>query len=202
MKQNLYIIIFAIIVLAVGVFLKQKEELRKYKDLYNKERQNVEAYQAAHSSSGTPLQYQMTMDDLKNSKDTVDKKIVEVIKELKIKDKNVEQVQYQTNVIQKTDTIIIPDTIFVPEAHVDTTIGDKWYSLNLKLDYPSTIEASPAFNSEQYVVINTKKEYNKKPSKIFFIRWFQKKHTVVEVNVEEKNPYIINKENKFIKIVK
>jgi hypothetical protein len=53
-----------------------------------------------------------------------------------------------------------------------------------------------------YVVINNKKEYNKKPSKIFFIRWFQKKHLVTEVNVEERNPYIKSKENKFIKINK
>ena len=105
-------------------------------------------------------------------------------------------------VAYKTDTIQMPDTIFVPEAHVDTLIGDKWYNLRLRLDYPSTIVASPTFNSEQYVVINSKKEYNKKPSKIFFIRWFQKKHTVVEVNVEEKSPYITNKENKFIKILK
>lgn len=28
------------------------------------------------------------------------------------------------------------------------------------------------------------------------------KHTVIEVNVEEKSPYTTNKENKFIKIVK
>lgn len=28
------------------------------------------------------------------------------------------------------------------------------------------------------------------------------KHTVIEVNVEEKSLYITNKENKFIKIVK
>ena len=144
----------------------------------------------------------MTMDDLRASKDSLDRKLVEVVESLKIKDKKIEYLQYQAQTIHKTDTIQMSDTIFVPEAHVDTLIGDKWYSLRLKLDYPSTIIASPKFNSEQYVVINTRKEYSKKPSKLFFIRWFQKKYTVVEVNVEEKSPYIMNKENKFIKILK
>ena len=142
------------------------------------------------------------MDDLRNSNDSLDKKLVEVLNKLKIKDSKVEYVQYQTKVIHKTDTLNVRDTIFVPEAHVDTILGDKWYSLAITLDYPSLIEVSPTFNSEQYVVINTSKVYDKKPSKIFFIRWFQKKHTVVEVNVEEKSPYVTNKDNKFIKILK
>lgn len=203
MKKYLYIIALTAVVSFIGLFLYQRSELNRYKLLYNKELQNVEAYQAANSGlEGNIRQYQMTIDDLRASKDSIDRKLVETIESLKIKDKNVEYVQYQTKVINKTDTIQVPDTIFVPEAHVDTLIGDKWYNLRLKLDYPSTIEASPTFNSEQYVIINTKKEYNKKPSKLFFIRWFQKKHTVVEVNVEEKSPYITNKENKFIKIVK
>jgi hypothetical protein len=94
------------------------------------------------------------------------------------------------------------DTIFVPETHLDTLLKDQWYSLRLQLDYPATIVASPSFTSEQFVVINTKKEYNNPPSKIFFIRWFQKKHQVVEVNIEEKSPYITNKKSKFIKILK
>lgn len=203
MRKYLYIVFFTLAVSFIGLFYYQRSELNKYKNLYNKELQNVGAYQAANSGlEGNIRQYQMTMDDLRTSRDSLDRKLVEVVESLKIKDKKIEYLQYQAKTIHKTDTIQMSDTIFVPEAHVDTLIGDKWYNLRLKLDYPSTIVASPTFNSEQYVVINTKREYNKKPSKLFFIRWFQRKHTVVEINVEEKSPYIINKENKFIKIVK
>ena len=92
--------------------------------------------------------------------------------------------------------------MFVKDVAIDTIIGDNWYNLNLKLKYPSTIMVSPTFVSEQYVIINNAKVYNKKPSKIFFIRWFQKKHNIVEVNIKEKNPYIKNKESKFIKVLK
>ena len=203
MKKYLYILLFTLISFFIGLFIHQKNELAKYKRLYDKELQNVEAYQAANSGlEGNIRQYQMTMNDLRASRDSLDRKLIEVVESLKIKDKKIEYLQYQAKTIHKTDTIQIADTIFVPEAHIDTLIGDKWYNLRLKLDYPSTIVASPAFNSEQYVVINTKREYVKKPSKLFFIRWFQRRHTVVEVNVEEKSPYITNKENKFIKIVK
>lgn len=203
MKKYLYIVFFTLAVSFIGLFCHQKSELKKYKNLYDKELQNVEAYQAANSGLGDNIrQYQMTMDDLRTSKDSLDRKLVKVVEGLKIKDKKIEYLQYQAKTIHKTDTIQMSDTIFVPEAHVDTLIGDKWYNLKLKLDYPSTIVASPTFNSEQYVVINTKREYNKKPSKLFFIRWFQKKHMIVEVNVEEKNPYIENKNSKFVKIVK
>lgn len=203
MKKYLYVTLIGIVIFISGVFMHQRSELKKYKGLYDKELQNVEAYRASNSGlEGDIRQYQMTMSDLRSSKDSVDRKLSKVVDELKIKDKKIEYLQYQTKTIYKTDTVQMQDTIFVPEAHVDTLIGDGWYNLRLKLDYPSTIIATPTFNSEQYVIINTKKEYNSKPSKLFFVRWFQKKHTVVEVNVEEKSPYITNKENKFIKILK
>lgn len=203
MKKYLLAALMGIIILIGGLLVHQTATLKKYKNLYEKELQNVEAYRASNSGlEGTIREYKMTMNDLRASKDSIDIRLAEVVDELKIKDKKIEYLQYQVKVAHKTDTIQMPDTIFVPEVHVDTLIGDKWYNLRLRLDYPSTIVASPTFNSEQYVVINNKKEYNKKPSKIFFIRWFQKKHTVVEVNVEEKSPYIKNKESKFIKILK
>lgn len=203
MKKYLYIALVSIAVFIGGLLLYQRVMLEKYRNLYEKELQNVEAYRASNSGlEGEIREYKMTMDDLRASKDSVDKKLVGVIDELKKKDKSIEYLQYQVKTAHKTDTIKMPDTIFVAETHVDTIIGDKWYKLNLKLDYPSTIVASPTFTSEQYVIINNKKEFNKTPSKIFFIRWFQKKHTVVEVNVEEKSPYITNKESKFIKILK
>ena len=200
---NVYTISAIIILFTIGTFLYQKSEIQKYRELYDKELQNVEAYRQSNAGlEGEIREYKMTMDDLRVSKDSIDIRLAEIVDELKIKDKKIEYLQYQVKVAHKTDTIQMPDTIFVPEAHVDTLIGDKWYNLRLRLDYPSTIVASPTFNSEQYVVINSKKEYNKKPSKIFFIRWFQRKHTTVEVNVEEKSPYITNKKNKFIKILK
>jgi hypothetical protein len=93
------------------------------------------------------------------------------------------------------------DTIFVENFKMDTTLVDKWYKLDMSMSYPSTISVAPTFNSERYIIVNTRKEIIGKPSKIFFIRWFQKKHRILEVNVEEKNPYIKVKQQKFIKVL-
>ena len=202
MKDYGYIIAVSVVLFASGLFLHQRKLIRDYKNLYNKELQNVEAYKIDNSSLKDDVrQYQMTIDDLKSSNDSIDKKLVEMTEELKIKSNKIEYMQYQTKTIYKTDTLQLKDTLFLYEAHLDTLIGDKWYSLRLKLDYPSTVVASPVFNSEQYVIINTEKEYNKKPSKWFFIRWFQKKHWVTKVNVRENSPYVTSKEKKFIKII-
>ncbi len=202
MKDYGYIIAVSVVLFASGLFLHQRKLIRDYKNLYNKELQNVEAYKIDNSSlKDDARQYQMTIDDLKSSNDSIDKKLVEMAEELKIKSNKIQYMQYQTKTIYKTDTLQLKDTLFLPKVHLDTLIGDKWYSLRLKLDYPSTVVASPVFNSEQYVIINTEKEYNKKPSKWFFIRWFQKKHTVVKINVRENSPYVTSKEKKFIKII-
>lgn len=202
MKDYGYIIAVSVVLFASGLFLHQRKLIRDYKNLYNKELQNVEAYRIDNSGlKDDARQYQMTIDDLKSSNDSIDKKLVEMAEELKIKSNKIQYMQYQTKTIYKTDTLQLKDTLFLPKVHLDTLIGDKWYSLRLKLDYPSTVVASPVFNSEQYVIINTEKEYNKKPSKWFFIRWFQKKHWVTKVNVRENSPYVISKEKKFIKII-
>ena len=203
MKRYLYIILFGIVVSIIGLIFYQRSEIRKYMSLYDKELQNVEAYRASNSGlEGNIREYQMTMDDLRASQDLLDKKLADAVDELKVKDKTIQSLQYQLSTASRTDTIQVPDTIFIPEVNIDTLVGDKWYNLRLQLNYPSTIVASPTFNSEKFVIINSKKEYNKTPSKIFFIRWFQKKHRVTEVNIIEKNPYIETKQQKFIKILK
>lgn len=202
MKRYLYILIFSVILILVGSVYEQARLVSKYKELYNKELQNVEAYRVSNSGlEGEIRQYQMSMNDLRVSKDSLDIKLANIVNQLKLKDSRIEYLQYQSTVALKTDTIVI-DSIFVPNVAIDTCIQDDWYKLNLGLHYPSEIIVSPSFNSEKYVIVNLRKEYNKSPSKIFFIRWFQKKHWVSEVIIEEKSPYVTNKSQKFIKVIK
>lgn len=92
-----------------------------------------------------------------------------MLKEVKTKD--VQQVHYIESVIQKTDTINYRDTIFQKVEPVDTLVGNEWYSIALRLQYPSTINITPKFISEKYVVVDNKRRIPN-PSKIFFIRWF------------------------------
>lgn len=203
MKRYLYILIFGVVTFIVGQFIYQNEKIAKYSELYNKELQNVEAYRESNSGLEKEIrQYQMTMDDLRSSNDSLDRKLVEVVDGLKVKDKQIEYLQYQATIAHKTDTINLSDTVFVQDISVDTILQDKWYRLQLGLRYPSNIIVSPTFNSEKTILVSTKKVYNKTPSKIFFIRWFQKRHSVTEVIVVEKSPYMSNKEQKYIHINK
>ena len=134
--------------------------------------------------------------------DSITDKLNAERKNLKIKDKQIVQLQYMLSKVQKVDTITLVDTIFTPTVDLDTTIGDKWYSLNLKLKYPSSIIVAPTFTSEKMVFMYLKKETINPPKKTWFGRLFQKKHKVMEVKVVESSPYIENKQTRFIEIVK
>jgi len=105
--------------------------------------------------------------------------------------------------VHKIDTVKFVDTIFVKDMPaIDTVVGDSWYTMNMHLQYPSTIITNPEFKSEKYIIVSQKKEYVKPRSKWFFIRWFQKKRKYVGVDVIEKNPYIDDSISRFIEIVK
>lgn len=126
-----------------------------------------------------------------------------VRKELKIKDNELLRLSYLLTESSKKDTVIFRDTIFNdPKLSIDTVLGDKWYQLKLGLKYPNIITTEPSFISEKYIIVNTKKETIDPPKKFFLLRWFQKKHRVVEVNIMEKSPYSKTKEQKFIEIIK
>ena len=199
-------IVLGIIIIISGVLswaIISTNTSKKYKELYYKELQNVEAYKNDNSQlKETAIQYQMTIDDLLYSKDSLDQKIISVMNELKIKDNKVKELQYQLTRATRTDTVRLTDTIFKENTSIDTTFGDEWYNMHLKLQYPSTVITSPTFNSEQFVYIYTQKNYVGGKSKCFFINWFKKKYTTTEVKIEEKNPYINTVKQKFIEINK
>lgn len=147
--------------------------------------------------------FKFTVDQLKYYNDSLLTKMNDVRKELQIKDRDLKQMQYLLSEAQKKDTVIFRDTLFRdPLIKVDTLLGDRWYQMKLGLRYPSTIITEPKFISEKYIIVDYRKETIEPPKKCFLARWFQKKHKVVEVEVVEKNPYIVNKQQRFIEIVK
>ena len=147
--------------------------------------------------------FKFTVEQLNHYNDSILQKMNEVRKELKIKDRDLKQMQYLLSEAQKKDTIVFRDTLFrEPTLKIDTLLGDKWYQMKLGLRYPSTIITEPKFISEKYIIADYKKETINPPKKCTIVRWFQKKHKVIEVEVVEKNPYIENKQQRFIEIVK
>lgn len=164
---------------------------------------NQKAFVAENSSLKKENRiFKFTIEQLNYYNDSILQKIDEVRKELKIKNKNLKQLQYLLSVSTKKDTVLFTDTIFEnKELALDTLIGDKWYNIRLGLKYPNLIYTEPTFISEKYIIVNKKKETIDPPKKFFLFRWFQKKHWVMEVHIKEKNPYIKEVNNKFVEII-
>ena len=202
MMKNLYWIFLAILlVLSLTMWEKGKRADERWKTAVS----NVKAYESMLDDARNQNDaFQLTIDQLKNSKDSIFQELNTTRKELKVKDKNVESLQYVYTTLSRTDTIVFKgDTIFKePEFSVDTVIGDKWYQLKLGLDYPSSIVASPQFTSEKHVIVSTKKETVNPPKKLWLLRLFQKKHNVLKVDVVEKNPYVKDGDFRYIEIIR
>ena len=146
--------------------------------------------------------FQFTVEQLEYFNDSLITKMNDVRKELKIRDKDLKQMQYLLSKSTKRDTVLFTDTIFKDkELALDTLIGDKWYNIRLGLKYPNLIYTEPTFISEKYIITNKRKETINPPKKFFLFRWFQRKHWVMEVYIKEKNPYIKEINNKFVEII-
>jgi hypothetical protein len=199
MKRIITLIILALI---AGISYLYTENLRLNHE-YKIAAENIKAYDAQLSGlEGNNRVLKLTVEQLNYFNDSIIKKIKVVQKELGIKDKRLQQLQYEVSHAQRTDTIILKDTLFRdPQLRLDTIVGDKWFKTNLHLEFPSTIALSPEIELERYTFINGKRETVNPPKKFFLFRWFQKKHTVVEVNVREMNPYVKNKTQRFIQII-
>lgn len=204
MAKYIKIIIAALIVsLFIGSYILYTKN-QSLKEELSISVSNEKAFIAENSSLKDENRvFKFTVEQLNYYNDSILEKMNEVRKELKIKDGNLKQMQYLLSKATKKDTIVFRDTLFrEPTLDIDTLIGDKWYQMKLGLKYPSTITTDPKFVSEKYIMVDYKKETINPPKKCWLLRLFQKKHTILEVNVIEKNPYIENKNSKFIEVIK
>lgn len=196
-----YLIIILLILISSIIYLVQRNKQLTTK--YETSIENIKAYDAELSGlRGDTKVYKLTIEQLNYFNDSIIKKMKVVQKELGIKDKRLQQLQYEASHAQRADTIILKDTLFRdPQLKLDTIVGDKWFKTNLHLEFPSTIALKPEIELERYTFINGKRETVNPPKKFFLFRWFQKRHTVIEVNVREMNPYVKDKTQRFIQII-
>ena len=86
---------------------------------------NNKAYEAERDSlKGNAIQFQFTIDQLNHSKDSLVDKINDIRKQVKVKDKQISELQYFASVNNKRDSIIMRDTIFQRGVALDTIISD------------------------------------------------------------------------------
>lgn len=193
------------IIVGVGLALALLGYVKSYnkaKSELNTAQNNNAAYQAQlESAENNLIQFQFSIDQLMYFNDSISNKLKQAIKESGIKDKKIKELQYQLTHFERTDTIRLTDTIFCePEFMLDTVVGDEWMNTLLHLEYPSTIGVKSTAVSDKKVIIHSEREYVDPPAKFFLCRWFQKKHTVTRVEIEEENPNIKSTQNVFIQI--
>ena len=195
------IVLTSLLAVSTYIFYNRNQDLKEEISVLMS---NQKAFIAENSSLKEENRvFKFTVEQLNYYNDSILQKMNDVRKELKIKDDNLKQMQYLLSEAQKKDIIVFRDTLFrEPTLKIDTLLGDRWYQMKLGLRYPSTITTEPKFVSEKYIIVDYKKETINPPKKCAIARWFQKKHKVVEVEVVEKNPYIENKQQRFIEIVK
>ena len=163
---------------------------------------NIKAYELENSAlKDDTIEFQYTIEQLNYSKDSLNQKINKLRKELKIKDKDIQRLQYTVSENKKKDSIFVHDTIFREKVKIDTTIGDSWSNLHLQLEFPNVVVADYSFKNESLVTTYLKKETIKPSHKCTFIRLFQKKHKVIHVEINEQNPYCETREQRFINII-
>ena len=196
---SVVLMMIAIITLCFTLNSKSKTENR-WKEAVT----NIKSYENMFSDSkDKSIAFQLTIAQLKHSNDSIFQELNDVRKELKIKDSKLKSLEYISSKFVKSDTIILKDTIFKDQGiDIDTLLSDEWYSVRVGLRYPSSVIVTPRFRSEKNVIVSTKRETVNPPKRFFLFRWFQKKHTVLHVNVVEKNPYIVNQDNRYVEVVK
>ena len=197
-------ILLCICAVLVAFSVAKEYSVKKYKEAYKRELVNSRARESENDILNEKIySFENTIDELIHSNDSITKKMNEARKELKIKNKELKQLQYSLTTAHRSDTLILRDTIFRRvNFQMDTVLGDRWYNVTLKLRYPSTIAVAPELISERYVFASNVKKTIDKPKKLFFLRWFQKKYTTVEIGILERNPYIKSEQNRYIEIVK
>lgn len=203
MNKLVYILLGVLILTGISMYWLYNR-YQKLTAEYSISIENIKAYDAELSGLKDDTKvYKLTIEQLNYFNDSIIKKMKVVQKELGIKDKRLQQLQYEASHAQRADTIILKDTIFRDsQLKLDTIVGDKWFKTNLHLEFPSTIALKPEIELERYTFISGKRETVNPPKKFFLFRWFQKKMTVITVTVKENNPYVKNKESRYVEIIK
>lgn len=148
------------------------------------------------------IELRLSMDILKNTKDSTIQNLLIQKDKLNVKNNELQTMISMASQFHTHDTIPIHDTIFQKHDFVmDTCISDKWRTTCINMKYPNEVYVDVTMHSQKDVYVTAKRETVEPPHKFFICRWFQKKHTVTRIIINEENPYIESQENVYIRVV-
>ena len=199
MKKYIYTIIIAIILLLSTALILTMTSNNKYKEAIKIYDNIFKALTLeTNELNNQVIAYRFDIEQLEYLNDSIIRDLNNTRKQLKIKDKDILQMQAIKTEISTKDSIYIKDTIFRDTfVKLDTVISDKWHTVAVSLQ-PNRITIDAKYRSDLNVFVKSSKEIIGTPKKCILGRMFQKKHKVIRVEVNDKNPNAIITEKKFI----
>lgn len=186
-----------IIMVLTAIICFQKNQIEKKNKQIDQISNNLEFYQEQLSDIDVQNRtLKLSIEDFKQSKDSLLQQINTVKDKLNIKDKQLKQAQLQNQEIKIDTTFIVdsPDFIkeFKPNELTSLIITKKDSLLTAKIDIQNT----------QTLFISTKKEYKNKYKNWFrrLIHFDFKKRFVYNYQIHNSNPIIKIKETRLVEI--
>lgn len=144
------------------------------------------------------IAYKFSVEQLEYLNDSIIDNLNDMRVKLNIKENQLLQMQNIKTEVTIRDSVFFKDTVFKTSfVKIDTVISDDWYSLAISLD-KNKLNIETKYKSDLCVFAKNSREILGTPKKCAVGRWFQKKHNVIRVEVIDRNPYSVIKEQKFV----
>lgn len=196
-QKNIKIMAVIIIsILAAIVFYQGKQIKEKNREI-DRVTNNTLFYQEQLSDKDKEIRtLNLSIDEFKNTNDSIIQNIVDIQKELKIKDKELKQAQSQNQEINIDTTIVVGDKDFEKEIKPNELTS----LIIIKKD--SILTAKISIKNSQTLFISNKREYKNQYKNWFrrLIHFDFKKRDVYKYQIHNSNPLIEIKETRLITI--
>lgn len=193
------IIEICIVLAAISAIMFYQKQINNLKTSLDYAENNVKAYASLNDSiTQNNRVFSLKIEDLTRLNDSLFLEMKNVSNRLKMREDRIRQMQYMMDSYNKTDTVVVRDTIFRETGFkLDTLFGDEWGKTRLQLEHPNTIIVGHSYTNKKHVIFASYKEPVKE-RKWFLPRWFTRKRTYVEATVIDENPYVETKETRFV----
>lgn len=144
------------------------------------------------------IAYKFSVEQLEYLNDSIIDNLNDMRVKLNIKENQLLQMQNIKTEVTIRDSVFFKDTVFKTSfVKIDTVISDNWHSLAISLN-KNKLNIETKYKSDLCVFAKNSREILGTPKKCAVGRWFQRKHNVIRVEVIDRNPYSVIKEQKFV----
>lgn len=195
--KNIKIMAVIIVSIFAAIIFYQGKQIKEKNRQIDRITNNTLFYQEQLSDKDKEIRtLNLTIDEFKNTNDSIIQNIVNIQEELKIKDKELKQAQSQNQEINIDTTIVVGDKDFEKEIKPNELTS----LIIIKKD--SILTAKISIKNSQTLFISNKREYKNQYKNWFrrLIHFDFKKRDVYKYQIHNSNPLIEVKETRLITI--